>query len=170
MTILGRHLYVGALIMVLAGALPASADDAIDVEKQNAIIKLMEITDMVDITQQTISTGLTASFEQIVKKNPNLSGAARDIIVEEFNQVAIDINPEIIALTAEQFDTYFTKDEIDQVIAFYESPVGRKMVDLTPEIMTQTQTRLAELLVPAAQAALVRINERLMERGEDLVL
>jgi len=36
------------------------------------------------------------------------------------------------------YDKYYTHDDIKQLIKFYQSPLGRKMVDTSPFIMNET--------------------------------
>ena len=54
------------------------------------------------------------------------------------------------------YDTNFTTDEIKQLVAFYTSPVGRKLATQLPEIMQQT--------VVMAEAWGQRVGARVEER------
>jgi hypothetical protein len=37
----------------------------------------------------------------------------------------------------EIYDKYFEEKDIDDLITFYESPVGKKLIELTPEIQKE---------------------------------
>lgn len=46
------------------------------------------------------------------------------------------------------YDKYYTDKEIKELIAFYKSPVGKKTIDLTPEIMQESMKLLMQKYIP----------------------
>lgn len=49
------------------------------------------------------------------------------------------------------YDRYYTQDEINQLIAFYKSPIGRKYVDTTPEITKDIVMKVLKDYLPDMQ-------------------
>ena len=45
----------------------------------------------------------------------------------------------------------FTGDDIDAIVAFYESPAGQRMLDRMPELMQNTMAAMQRLVVPMLQ-------------------
>ena len=41
---------------------------------------------------------------------------------------------------AEIYREEFTEDELDEILAFYDTPVGKKMVETTPKVMEKAMT------------------------------
>lgn len=69
--------------------------------------------------------------------------------------------------TASIFDKHFTESEIKEWIAFYKSPVGKKMVELMPVMMSESMEKINKNLFPRLQQEITNIIEdetKLMER------
>ena len=59
---------------------------------------------------------------------------------EAWNSIRASINDEIdeiIDLLVPIVDKYFTHDDITELIKFYESPIGKKLNDVTPQMMSE---------------------------------
>ena len=73
---------------------------------------------------------------------------------QEFSQ---EINPEeLVNLTVPIYDKYFTWDEIRQLINFYETPTGKKIISTLPAIMDEAMN--------AGQAWGRAISEKILKR------
>jgi uncharacterized protein len=59
--------------------------------------------------------------------------------------------------TAFIFDKHFTESEIKEWITFYKSPVGKKMVELMPVMMSESMTKINESLFPKLQEEIGKI-------------
>ena len=46
---------------------------------------------------------------------------------------------ELLTLSAASWDKHYSHDEIKQLVAFYESPIGKKMVATQPLIVQESQ-------------------------------
>jgi uncharacterized protein (TIGR02145 family) len=100
---------------------------ASDQTKTDDIIKLMKVSGAEKLVEQMMDniiamykqnrTGVPATYWDRFRKKFNFS----EIIREE-----IPI-----------YDKYYTHDEIKQLIIFYESPVGKKSVEISPVIMKE---------------------------------
>ena len=50
-----------------------------------------------------------------------------------------ELNPEeLISLIIPIYDKYFSEEEIDQLLAFYNTPLGIKLIKATPKIMEES--------------------------------
>jgi hypothetical protein len=77
-------------------------------------------------------------IEQMIKSfsayNPNIPAEFWD----EFKK-NIDVN-KINEMNIPVYDKYLSADEIKETIKFYESPVGRKLIEALPKILEETYT------------------------------
>jgi hypothetical protein len=55
-----------------------------------------------------------------------------------------ELKPEFVAM----YTSMFTEAEVRQLIAFYQSPVGTKMVSVTPQISTRTMEIVQRRMMP----------------------
>ena len=51
---------------------------------------------------------------------------------------------------------YFTAAEIDQIIAFYQTPVGAKMITTMPQLMVESMQISQQIMMPRMQKLMAR--------------
>tara|TARA_R110002072_G_scaffold302480_1_gene485615 strand:+ start:63 stop:569 length:507 start_codon:yes stop_codon:yes gene_type:complete len=110
--------------------------------------------------------------ETLVSQKPSLPPRALEIISDEialFIHEQMFINPDVKALQYEAYRQYFSKEEIVELIAFYETPLGRKLLTDTPFLIQYIQEGMDEAF-ESVTANLVeniapRLNKRMRENG-----
>ena len=112
-------------------AAPAAAPQASgDPAKLADIRKLISLTGGDKVGEQMI--------EQMIKSfsayNPNIPAE----FWNEFKK-NIDVN-KINEMNIPVYDKYLSADEIKETIKFYESPVGKKLIEALPKILEETYT------------------------------
>lgn len=118
---------------------PASAPK-IDPAKEAAIRKLFEVQGMSESFQQVI-TGMSKNMRPML--NSSLpTGEYREKLIELFFQrfqskLRVE---EMIDLAVPIYDKYFSKEEIEGLIQFYQTPLGRKVVSVLPQVVLESQT------------------------------
>lgn len=122
-----------------------------DTEKINNIKKLLEITGARNLTEQI----LTQMLNSMKSEYPQVP-------VKFWDTFAAELNPdEMIKEYIPLYDKYFTNEEIKEIIAFYETPIGKKTLTVTPQI-TQDST---EIGIRYGRAAAERALEKLKSEG-----
>src|SRR5512146_1005111 len=99
--------------------------------KHQKIVTLVKMTGtptvMVDAIRQQI---------HLAKKTLPLPPKAQDDFETEFlNEIKVD---DLVELMVPAYDKYYTEGEIDQLIAFYKSPLGQKLVSSLPTMTEET--------------------------------
>ena len=110
--------------------------------------------------------------EHLVSQKPSLPPRAVEVVSDEvalFIHEQMFINTDVKALQYEAYRQYFTKDEIVDLIAFYETPLGRKLLSDTPFLIQYIQEGMDEAF-ESVTANLVeniapRLNKRMRENG-----
>lgn len=87
--------------------------------------------------------------------------------VMEFMTKELDLN-DYVKKTAAIYDNLFTQDELKQMIAFYQSPAGQKMVQKTPEIMVQSMEIMQEQMMRIIPKLQIFTKERAEQFQKDL--
>ena len=141
-----------ALVLALFVAFAAPAfSDTTPPEKRQAILELMEITGALDVGQQ-ISTNLMAQ----------LAPAFPEVPENVWAELAEALNPaEAAQLVVPIYDRHFTLEELQGVIEFYKSDLGKRVVQKLPLI---TQESMAVGQQWGEQKAR-QLLEELAERG-----
>ena len=90
--------------------------------KNDDILRLLRISGTSEIAVQTMEA-MIPQFQQLVPDIP-------DIFWVKFRE-NLNIDDLLIACIP-TYDRYFTHDEIRQLIIFHESPLGRRLAEVTP--------------------------------------
>lgn len=137
--------------LVLIGTLNVFADEKSDssaVSMRADIKRLMEITEVRKMGVQ-IMNHIRLTLTKRGSKVP------WDTFMAEF-----DMN-EFIEMVIPIYERHFTHDEIEQLIAFYESPIGKKLIKVQPQITIESMTAGQEW----AKELIERVKARLPEEG-----
>lgn len=77
-------------------------------------------------------------IEQMIKSFSSYNPKIPAEFWDEFKK-NIDVN-KITEMNVPVYDKYLSADEIKETIKFYESPVGKKLIDVLPKILEETYT------------------------------
>jgi len=116
------------LIFVFAIIIGTSAFGIYGQTKNDDIIKLLKVSGTDKLADQMM-TVIIPQFKQLVPGIP-------DAFWVKFRQ-KINID-ELLLACVPAYSKYYTHDEIKQLIRFYESPLGKRMVEVTPLITQET--------------------------------
>lgn len=93
---------------------------------------------------------------------PALKGMAPEAPEEFWIEIQKEVHPEdIVELIVPIYDKYYTEEDVRQLIVFYESPVGRKMVEQMPAVM-QESMQVGEVW---GRGIAEKVIKRLEEKG-----
>ena len=122
-----------------------------DSEKGNDIRRLLEVTGSSRLGAQVIDQ-LFGSFRQNRADVPESfwDELRREMNVNELTELVVPI-----------YDRHLTHDDVKQLIAFYDSPVGRKLLSVQPQILAESMQIGQEW----GRAAAERVVKRLSEKG-----
>ncbi|MFH0908729.1 MAG: DUF2059 domain-containing protein [bacterium] len=158
-----KRLTAGLLVTALLHVAPVRADDAQRTALAEELVTLAELQKNFEqsfamvkqmLAKQVGSASGSASAESNAKSVES-ANAVYDLVAKEMEWDTI--KKDYIALYA----TTFTEDELQGVIDFYTSPVGKAFVKKQPELMKKSmelnQTKMAEIMP--------KIQQMLMQQG-----
>jgi len=117
------------LFFSLAFILNVSFSFAQEIEKA-PVIKLLEAMNIDQTMSQTIDA---------IAKTP--AYAAMDIPKEVWDEFKKEFNSQnLMDQLASIYAKYYTEEEIIQLTEFYESPIGQKTIQVTPQLMGESMT------------------------------
>ncbi len=130
----------GILLCVLLLTLPlsgiAAGPESIPAPLRADILRLIDMTGGAhmgelfgDAIARQISNNLRAS-------HPDISANAFSIIKDETNKTLADpgINKQLIEMLIPIYAKYYTDEDVRQMIAFYKTPLGKKIIKNNPAI------------------------------------
>jgi len=105
--------------------------------------------------------------ETFVPTNPQLIGP--------LNQVAAQLNKEygvkradVINEVSRVYAEHFTETELREILAFYKTPAGRKMIVEEPKVIDQSLKAAQAWAVNFSDVVLKRFREEMKKKGYDL--
>jgi hypothetical protein len=135
--------YLLALLVLLAMGAPAYA--AADESSAAAAEKLLEVMHM----NQTLERTIDRSLDVQLKKNPALV-TYKDVMRRFLDRYMSyeSLKPDLVKIYANAF----TSKELAEITAFYQTPTGRKALEMTPELAAE-----------GAQLGIQRVREHVDE-------
>jgi hypothetical protein len=153
-----------AFTIAAAAAGPARADEQARMDLAIELMAQLDMDQQMASMQGQMEAMIGSQLEQLAScpaMQPALDAYARDagaLISESFSST--DFMPEVARLYVEVFD----RDELQGLLDFYRSPLGRKMLAKMPELM-QGSMAIAEQQMAAVMP---RIDELAQALGEQL--
>ena len=159
-TMFARRLVNSIAICGWCVALTASAqtveDGAIAPELRADIEHLMQVTQMTDMSRQMGDMMAQVIVQKTGVDTPEAVARCRVIVAEVIRELVADekLIDEIINIYAR----HFTEDDVRDMIAFYETPVGKKTIEVMPTLMQegmQAGQRWAAEMLPGVEERVV---------------
>lgn len=158
------------LLLALA-SLPSNAQDTeIAPEKREALVKLMFVTGATQIVDQFSDLFIQQMTQTLQSTRPDIPLRAYTILEEEVQEVVAE---EIEGGTIETlfmpiYAKYFTLEEVRGLLAFYESDIGRKSIEVLP-MLTQESVQVGQNWGTSLGPKIgQRVTRRLAEEGIEL--
>ncbi len=162
-----------AMLLVLTiSSLCAAQSEELSQEKEAAILELMSATGAADLGEQ-MSLAMAQQMTQALRAaRPDIPPRAFDIVNEEV-RAAIQVemtNGSFEKLVTPLYHKYFTFNEIVELLAFYDTAIGKKTIEVMPQL-TQESMAIGQSwgAVIGAQIG-QQITRRLAEEGIEIDL
>jgi uncharacterized protein len=82
----------------------------------------------------------------------------------EYQQRTNEMTNEVVKLYAQRF----TEQELKEVIAFYKSPTGKKLLVEEPKLLDETYARLQQWATRLQDEVMTRVRVEMKKRGHNL--
>lgn len=124
-------------------------------EKAKAIRHLLEVTGSAKLGQQLMDQ-LFATRRAMTRQVP---GSVWDELEKEFR--AEFQSGKVTEMVIPIYSKYFSEEEINALIAFYDTPVGKKTVSVMPQILAESM----QVGMQWGAEIIRRLEQRLKEKG-----
>ena len=157
------------LVLTFACALAVphrlAAQAPIDPAFERDINKLMEITGAQRLGEQMLALVTQQISQAIRQQNPNAPPRMLELAAEVTKGFFTRELPALMPRIAATYAKVLTPEDVRGMIAFYETPLGRRMIEVMPQLQqsgAQAGQEWAKALLPQLQAELV---ERFKQEG-----
>ena len=150
------------LLVILSTAYvgTAHATDDVSASEKKKILELMDI-----IGAKNIGRQVSVSFAQqlsygLKQSQPDIDPQAFKVVAAVTDEELSKHSDELIAKMVPLYAKRFTEADLDALLAFYRSPIGRKTVEAMPALMQESM----ELAIDESKASVPKIQERVTEK------
>jgi hypothetical protein len=150
--------------VVLAGAARAQAPSPGALAAAKELVVLKGAGAMFD---PIIPGVIESAKNQFMPTNPNLSGP----LTEVANQLHKEYAPkraELLDLVAKIYAQHFTEAELKDIVAFYKTPAGKKMITEEPAAINQSLTAAQGWANEFSDQVLTRFRTEMAKKGHKL--
>ena len=155
-------------VVVLIGVLQTQGVAAMNAEERANIEELLKDTGMLANMSRVIDLLIPQIMGSLRKENRKVPDAVWEeftgLCAEEMKRSLPELEEPVIAI----YDANFSADEVKQLVAFYQSPVGRKIVIQLPQLMQQSVSMGQSWGEQAGARAVERIRAAAKQKGYDL--
>lgn len=161
------------LSIVLASSSTVFAEELTN-EKKTAIKKLLDVTNAGSMGMMMAENVLTPIIKAVLNQYPNNPTKDRIIVVveEEYDKLLQEellATGELYELIYPIYHKYLTLKETEELLAFYTTPLGKKLINVMPA-MTQESIQVGTAWGSAMEQSMEpilreRIRRRLSEEG-----
>lgn len=125
---------------ILAISAPAMAQE-VPPDQLALARKYIDLTDRAAVYEVTLVEIGIGTMRQIIQQNPELS-TETDLAVGKVLEGYKDRKGELLDQFARVYAVRFTVEELQQIVAFYESPTGKKLAQANGEVNNDLQAVL----------------------------
>lgn len=158
-----KSLAICGLCVVLTPGTVAQEDSDIAPELRADIEHLMGVTKVAELTRQMGDLMAQVLIQRTGVDTPEDVARCRVIVAEVIREFSVD--EKLIKNIIPVYARHFTHDDVRGMIAFYETPVGKKVIEVMPNLTQegmQAGQRLQAELMPGVEE---RVTARLKAEG-----
>ena len=139
-----------------APAAPAPAAQSVTPAKLALVRRYFQAIHYEKLVDSMMGSMLPVMTEAMARQHPNLTAAQQQLITDVVRQVMReDMTPKIMQRLEPVLAATFSEAELQAMVAFYESPTGRAVVERMPALAPQSAVVMRSL-IPEMQAEVVR--------------
>lgn len=166
-----RHLMAALVALVaIAFAPPATAQAPAPQPSASAILlakQIVEIKGVKNIFEPLVRGVVEKTKNMFMQTNFMWAKDLNEVAAIEEKKFAPRVN-ELVDATARIYATQFTEQELKELLAFYQSPVGKKALVTEPKVLDQAMTYAGTWGDNLSQEVIASMREDMKKRGHDM--
>jgi hypothetical protein len=141
---------------------------AMDQEKHDNIAAILNVTGSINNSKVAVDGMLPQVIDLLRKANPEIPKQVLDGLEKEGREEFLKALPDLVEPLIAIYDANFSAGEIRELLAFYRTPLGQKLIAQTPQIIQQGMAMGAVWGQRVAPRVVERIRASAKQKGYDL--
>jgi hypothetical protein len=160
-----RTIGAGAVCLSVMTASPAAF--AADAASIAAAKQVLTVTGATTMFRPLIAGVVEQARLLYLQQNPGLGKDLNDVATK----MRADLEPrfsELVDEMAKMYGDAFTEKELKDILAFYESPTGKKLLDKQPKLVDSSMGYARDWANKLSEEVTAKMREELMKRGHKM--
>lgn len=142
-----------ACAMLAAPALAQSQPSTRQVELSRRYVQLAQGEQMEDALRQMMATDPTTDLSDVPAED-------REFLLDMTSEILADLMPKMMEAMVPAYAAAFTEEELEALIAFYDTEMGRSIIEKNFQIMPEVNTAVAAIIPELFQKMASRMCAR----------
>ncbi|HAO10029.1 MAG TPA: hypothetical protein DCQ51_02330 [Planktothrix sp. UBA8407] len=161
------------------------SQQSVSESKRKLIRELIEITggeklfrQVSQITTAQLQQEFTGILESIVPETSGISPEKKQEMINQINQdmsriltqynqrlmEKLDFNQIMEKVYYPLYDKFFTEEDLQTIIDFYQTPTGKKTITVMPQLLQESMQRFSQIIQPQATQIFKEIFQKEIDR------
>lgn len=166
-----RHLMAALVALVAIAFVPsAQAQAPAPQPSASAILlakQIVEIKGVKNIFDPLVRGVVQKTKDMFMQTNFMWAKDLNEVALIEEKKYAPRVN-ELVDATARIYAAQFTEPELKQLLAFYETPIGKKALAVEPKVLDQAMAYAGTWGDNLSQEVIASMREEMKKRGHDM--
>jgi uncharacterized protein len=141
---------------------PAPSPGAILIAKQ-----ILEIKGVSVMFQPLVRGVIEKAKNQFMQTNFMWAKDLNEVAAKMEKDYAVRVN-ELVDQSARIYASHFTEPELKELLTFYQSPLGRKVIVEEPKALDESMSSAGEMGERLSDEVIPRMREEMKKRGHDI--
>ena len=157
-------------LVAIGLALPAAAQAPAAAPTPGALLIAKQIVELKGVQQMMdpISRGVVEKVKNVVMQQNFMFQKDINDITQQLHKEFDARSSELVDTAARAYATRFTEPELKQILTFYQSPVGQKMIVQEPDAIEDTMHGAATWADNLSVDIMNRMRAEMKKRGHDI--
>ena len=143
----------------------ASAEDQGPDQRMDLAIALIQ-ADGTEVAVEKLAGTMVQHHAAVVStQHPNIKPEGLEKYKAYLSEELLSQKPDLLRVIAGLYSQYLTAQEIEQLVAFYQTDLGKKSVEAGLQMQEKIYALFSQWSVTAIQRAAAKVHERLKEEG-----
>ena len=167
-------LRAAAIVLAMALAAPAGAQQAPSPAAVAMAKEILELKGAATMWQPVIP-GVIARVRQTVISTNALLAQSNPGFIKDLNDIANALvtefatkSAELTSEVAQVYAQHFTEPELKELVAFYKTPLGKKVITEEPKVIDESAGRISKWAEQFSETVLSRVRAEMKKKGHDI--
>jgi uncharacterized protein len=166
-----RHV-VAAIIALVAIAIvkPATAQAPAAKPTPGAMLLAKQIVELKGVKQMMdpVAIGVVEKVKSVIMQQNFMFQKDINEVTDQLHKEFDSRSNELVDTAARAYATHFTEPELKQILTFYQSPVGQKMIVEEPKAIEESMRDTAAWADDLSVDVMNRMRAEMKKRGHDI--